>query len=138
MIAIIFSFLLLIGPVQHKLSVDNIWMRPADKGMNSAMYFKIVNNSGKPDTLYKVTSGAAELVQIHETFMKNGLMGMREIKYVAIPAHSSVIFKPGGYHVMFIKLKKDLKVKKRASALLLFKSGLKIKVRPVIHIQKGK
>ncbi len=88
-----------------------------------------------PDTLYKVTSGAAELVQIHETFMKNGLMGMRQIKYVAVPARSSIIFKPGGYHVMFIKLKKDLKVKKRESAVLYFKSGLKIRVHPVVKLQ---
>lgn len=135
MIAILFSILTLIGTNHNNLKIENAWMRPADKGMNSAMYFKVVNKGTEADTLYKVVSDAAELVQIHETFKKNGLMGMKEVKYIVIPAGKSVTFKPGGYHVMFIKLKKDLKVKNKGLAELYFKSGVKIKIHPVIKLQ---
>ena len=135
MFAIIFSFLVLLGSNQHSIKIKNAWIRPADKGMNSAMYFMIENNSDKADTLYKAASKSAALVQIHETFMKNGLMGMREVKYIAVPAHSSVIFKPGGYHVMFIQLKKDFKIKSREEAYLYFKSGTKIKIHPIVKAQ---
>lgn len=136
MIALIFSFLTLLGSGQHSIKVENTWIRPANKGMNSAMYFKLDNSSNKADTLYKVSSESAELVQIHETFMKNGLMGMKEVKFIVVPAHSSITFKPGGYHVMFIKLKKDFKVKSKEEAYLYFKSGTKIKVNPIVRIQK--
>ncbi len=136
MLAIIFSFLTLLGSGQQNLKIENAWIRPANKGMNSAMYFTIENNSAKADTLYKAASNSAELVQIHETFMKNGLMGMKEVEFIVVPSHSSVTFKPGGYHVMFIKLKKDFKINSREEAYLYFKSGAKIKVLPIVKIQK--
>lgn len=129
------SFLTLLNFSTPKLKVDNVWLRPAAKGMNSAMYFEIVNNSDKPDTLYKAASSAAELVQIHETFKKNGLMGMREVKYVVVKPHSTLKFQPGGYHVMFIKLKKDLKVKSKQEAVLYFKNEGMIKVKAVVKKQ---
>ena len=86
---LILSLLTFLNFNTPKLKVENVWIRPADKGMNSAMYFKIVNHSDKPDTLYKAASITAELVQIHETFKKNGLMGMREVKYIVIKPHST-------------------------------------------------
>ncbi len=129
------SLITLLNFQAPKLKVENVWLRPAAKGMNSAMYFEIVNNSDKPDTLFKVTSSAAELVQIHETFKKDGLMGMREVKFVVIKPHSTLKFQPGGYHVMFIKLKKDLKVKSKENAVLYFKHEGMIKVKAVVKKQ---
>ena len=110
-------------------------MRPAAKEMNSALYCDIVNNTNKPDTLYKVESGAAQLVQVHESFMKNGMMGMKHVKYVVIPAKSKITFKPGGYHIMFIKLVKDLKTNSSQKATFYFKSGRKISVKASVHTQ---
>lgn len=135
MLAILFSFLTLIGLNHANIKIEHTWMRPAAKGMNSAMYFKVENHSSKPDTLYKVSSKVAELVQVHETFMKNGLMGMREVKFIVVPADSSIIFKPGGYHVMFIKLKKNLKVKSKVEATVYFKTEGKIKVNALVRTQ---
>ena len=132
---LILSLLTVLNFNSPKLKVENAWLRPAAKGMNSAMYFKIVNNSSKPDTLYKAASSTAELVQIHETFKKNGLMGMREVKFIVIKPHSTLTFKPGGYHVMFIKLKKDFKVKSKEEAELYFKNAGEIKVKAVVKKQ---
>ena len=69
-----------------KLEVKDGWVRPAGKGMNTAFYFKVENNTDKADTLLSVKSGVAKMVQMHETFKKDGMMGMREIK--AIPVNS--------------------------------------------------
>ena len=132
---LILSLLTVLNFNSPKLKVENAWLRPAAKGMNSAMYFKVVNNSDKPDTLYRAASSAAELVQIHETFKKNGLMGMREVKFIVIKPHSTLTFKPGGYHVMFIKLKKDFKVKSKEEAELYFKNAGEIKVKAVVKKQ---
>ncbi len=118
-----------------KIKVEKAWLIPADKGMNSAMYFNIVNNSDEADTLYKVTSNAAQLVQMHKTFTKNGLTGMQRIKYVVVKPHSTFKFKPGGYHVMFMILKKDFKVKTKHEATFYFKDGTKIKVDAVVKAE---
>ncbi len=132
---LILSLLTLLNFNTPKLKVENVWIRPADKGMNSAMYFKIINNSDKPDTLYKAASSTAELVQIHETFKKNGLMGMRKVKFVVVKPHSTLTFQPGGYHVMFIKLKKDFKVKSKEDAELYFKDAGRIIVKAIVKGQ---
>lgn len=132
---ILLAILTLLNFHTPNLKVEGAWLRPAGKGMNSALYFEIVNNSNKPDTLYKVTSPAAELVQIHETFKTNGLMGMREVRFVVVKPHSTLTFRPGGYHVMFIKLKKDFKVNGKVDAVLYFKTNKEIKIKALVKRQ---
>ncbi|MDP1994799.1 MAG: copper chaperone PCu(A)C, partial [Ignavibacteria bacterium] len=60
-----------------KISVENQWIRSAGKNMNTAFFAEVKNLSDKTDTLYKVSSPLAKLVQVHETFEENGMMGMR-------------------------------------------------------------
>jgi periplasmic copper chaperone A len=112
-----------------KLKVSNAWLRPAAKGMNSALYFTVENNSEQPDTLYKVTSSAAEIVQLHKSYTENGMMAMKRVKYVVIKPHSKVEFKPGGYHVMFIKATQALKDSDWVNVSLYFKSAGKAKIK---------
>ncbi|MEJ2617221.1 MAG: copper chaperone PCu(A)C, partial [Ignavibacteriaceae bacterium] len=83
----------------NKVEVKDAWLRTGAEGLNTALYFKIENNSEKPDTLYKVSSDIAQHVMMHETYKKDGMMGMRGIKDIIVKPDSSVEFKPGGYHV---------------------------------------
>ena len=62
-------------------------------------------------------------------------MGMREVKYIVIKPHSTLTFKPGGYHVMFIKINKDFKLKSKVDAALYFKVAGKINVKAVVKGQ---
>lgn len=39
-----------------QLQIENAWIRPSSKGMNSALYFDVKNNSDDPASLYKVES----------------------------------------------------------------------------------
>jgi copper(I)-binding protein len=104
-------------------------MRTGAEGLNSALYFTIENNSDQPDTLFAVSSQIAKHVQIHETYKKNDMMGMREIKTLAVKPHSSVEFKPGSYHVMLMDLKKDLKKGDEADFTLHFKKAGDINIK---------
>ncbi|MCL5738555.1 MAG: copper chaperone PCu(A)C [Bacteroidetes bacterium] len=96
--------------------------------MMSAAYFKIVNTSDKPDTLYGVKADFAEMAQLHESFRNDGMVGMKQVRFVIVPAKSSFEFKPGGYHVMLMNVKEDLKVGKKVTLRLLFKHGGTVKV----------
>ena len=112
----------------NKLEVKDAWLRTGASGLNSALYFKIENNTEKPDTLYKVSSDIAQHIMMHETYKKNDMMGMREVKNIVIKPGSSVEFKPGSYHVMLMELKKDLKEGDETNFILHFKSAGEMKI----------
>jgi periplasmic copper chaperone A len=123
MLAIIIAFVSLFISTGNKIEVKDAWLRTGAEGLNTALYFKIENNSEKPDTLYKVSSDIAKHVMMHETYKKDGMMGMREIKDIIIKPNSSVEFKPGGYHVMVMNLKRDVKQGEKIGFILYFKSA---------------
>ncbi len=115
------TFLFLFYTQGNDLQVKDQWMRPGAKGMGTALYFVVENQSDLPDTLYKLTSDISNMIQLHETYTKDDMMGMREVgKYVIEPG-SSLELKPGSYHIMVMKLKKDIKGGDKEEFVLHFK-----------------
>ena len=127
-----FFFLFLFSTPKDNIQVKDAWLRPADTGMNSALYFKIVNKSDKADTLYKVTFEDAGMVMMHESYKKGDLMAMRTVNNIIVLPHSTFELKPGGFHIMLMMLKKDLKKDDEKEFELYFKSGKKIKEKAVV------
>ena len=128
------AFLTFISSPGPKIKIENAWVRPAAAGMNSALYFNMTNESTLADTLYKVTSASAELVQLHESINDNGLMQMKEVKSVAVGGKQTVKFAPGGYHVMLIKLKRDLKVGQKINFYFYFKRAGRIRISAEVQL----
>ena len=117
-----------------KLKIQNAWVRPAAKGANSALYFVIVNNSTKTDTLLGAQSNVAEETEVHESFKKdNDRMGMRPAGKISIKPKSEFEFKPGGFHVMLLGVLKDLKFGDKIEAVLLLKYAGKLKLKAEIR-----
>ena len=69
----------------------------------SAGYFEITNHSASNDRLIAASSPVSESVEIHTHKEEGGVMKMRRVDGVELPAGESVLFKPGGYHLMFFK-----------------------------------
>ncbi|KAG1221038.1 hypothetical protein G6F68_021038 [Rhizopus microsporus] len=66
----------------------------------------IDNDAKTEDRLLSVSSEAAERVELHNVQTENGVSKMRQVEGgIALPADTEVKLSPGGYHVMFIKLK---------------------------------
>jgi len=59
--------------------------------------------------LVEVRSSVAGVVEIHEMAMEGNVMKMRAVPGVELPAGKTVELKPGGYHVMLMDLKQQLK-----------------------------
>ncbi|NPA80733.1 MAG: copper chaperone PCu(A)C [Thermotogae bacterium] len=120
------------------LTVSNAWARPGMKGGNSAAYFIVINESDKPDTLYgaAVKEDIVSRVEIHETYdAGDGKMGMRHIPYIVIPPKGRMVFRPGGYHIMLIGLKKTLAEGDKFTLVLKFKRAGEIVVKDVeVHV----
>ena len=58
--------------------------------------------------MVEVHSSVAGSVQMHEMAMTGDIMKMREVDAVRLPAGQWVEFKPGGYHLMLMGLKKPI------------------------------
>ena len=65
--------------------------------------------AAKDAKLVSASSPVANVVEIHEMAMDNNVMKMRAIPGLALPAGKAVDLKPGGYHVMLIDLKAQVK-----------------------------
>ncbi|MEY2685292.1 MAG: hypothetical protein RJA09_2436 [Pseudomonadota bacterium] len=59
--------------------------------------------------LVEARSAIAGVVEVHEMAMDNNVMKMRKVAGVALPAGKTVDLKPGGYHVMLMDLKGQIK-----------------------------
>jgi copper(I)-binding protein len=91
------------------LTISNAWARPAGEGQYSAIYLTIKNAGQEADTFLSAESPVAEKTQVHETRNEDGIMKMRPVKDgIEIKPGSSLEFKPGGYHIMLLDLKKAL------------------------------
>lgn len=97
-------------------------------GAMSAAYM-VLENKGGADTLTSVSGDVAEMIQVHQTKEKDGMMVMEEAKEgIPVPANGNVELKPGGYHVMLMNLKQDLKPGDTFKLTLKFQSGKEVTV----------
>ncbi len=91
------------------LTIFHPWARPAAEGQNGAVYLSIKNGGKEAETFVSAESPAAGKTELHQTSDENGVMKMRAVKEgLEIKPGSSVEFKPGGYHIMLLDLKKPL------------------------------
>lgn len=92
------------------LTVIGAWARPTSAGNNTAAYFVIENGTAVDDTLLSVSSEIASATEVHMSMGdENGVMSMQMQESVPVPAKDRLEFKPGGLHVMFIGLNRDIK-----------------------------
>ncbi|MEW6654099.1 MAG: copper chaperone PCu(A)C [Bacteroidota bacterium] len=117
-----------------QLLITDPWVRPAAKGANSAFFFKLENKGDIADTLISCKYAYSEIVELHETFKKdNDMMGMRTVKYVALPSKGRVDFKPRDLHIMLIGLSKDIRIGESCELILVFKNSGEIKTTAVVR-----
>ena len=110
------------GSPVEALTIQDAWARPATAGENSAAYFIIENKTASDDTLMSVSSDIATAAEVHMSMADaNGVMSMQMQEAVTIPAGEQVEFKPGGLHVMFVNLTRDLKPGEAITLTLNFK-----------------
>jgi periplasmic copper chaperone A len=119
----------------NKIIIKDAWMRPAPETFNSALYCTVINNGDKADTLYKAESEVSDDVQIHETYKKGDMTGMRPVENLVIAPHDSVVFKPGGYHIMLMKLKENAVVNNKKPVSLFFKVAGQIKIQAEVGLR---
>ncbi len=105
------------------LYIDNGWVNlPAVNGNPGAAYFTI-HGGPQADTLIGVSSPVAIRSEMHDMSNDGGVMKMRPIKSVPVPAKGTVEFAPGGMHVMLFDLRPNFKTGDKIRLDFTFASG---------------
>ena len=91
------------------ISIAHPWARATPGAVKNSAAFMSFDNKGVADRLISVTGDVAKEIQIHSMITEAGVMKMREIKGLDIPANGKAELKPGGFHIMLIGIADGLK-----------------------------
>jgi len=109
--------------------VSHVWIRQAPPGVTvMAGYFTLENLTAKPLDLTGIISPDFGSVMMHQSVVKDGQESMVDVPKITLPAHGSVEFKPGGYHLMLMNPKKNLYAGDMVSLTLTFSDGSQLAI----------
>ncbi len=112
------------------VAVGDAWIRETPPGMSMmAGYMELRNNTSRPQVLVAASSAGFESAMIHRTIVKDGMAGMVHAPRIELAANASLIFAPGGYHLMLMNPKRALRAGDPVVINLEFRGGL---VLPVV------
>ncbi len=106
------------------------WARAsASKMMKAgAAFMMLTNNAATADRVVEAQSTIARKTELHTHLMEGGVMKMRQVEAIDVPAGAAVALKPGGLHVMFMGLHAPLVEGARFSLTLVFEKAGKIEI----------
>ena len=96
-------------PQPQPIGVQNAWARATAAGAKAAVIFLTITGTGTPDRLVGAATPVAAVAEVHETINDNGVMRMRPIPALPLQPGQPVVLKPGGYHIMLMGLKQQLR-----------------------------
>jgi periplasmic copper chaperone A len=103
---------------------ENGWSRATAAGQSVGAGFVTLRNPGDTaDKLLSASSDVAGKVELHAHINDNGVMKMRPVPEIEVPAKGSVTLAPGGFHLMLIGLKAPLTEGQHVPLTLVFEKA---------------
>lgn len=123
---------------ESPLTIDDTWVKVADSGMTSG-FGVIKNPTNKPITIIGARSPRfAGAVQLHDVDMLDGKMQMKEMAGgFVIPAGGSLELKPGGEHLMLMKMRQPVKAGEMVPMVLITADGGQLRFRAMGKVFAG-
>lgn len=124
------------------LHIDHPWSKQVPPTSQvAAAFFNIMNHSNNSDELISASSPIAGKTELHAHMHEDGMMKMREVEKIDIPANDSQALKPGGYHIMFFNLKEVPQLGESFPLTLNFKHAgtvkVEVKVEEATYMPEG-
>lgn len=107
-ITLTLAALVMAAAAQAQVNVQDAWVRATVAHQKATGAFMRLNASSDA-RLVGASSPVAGIVEIHEMAMVKDVMQMRAVSGLDLPAGQTVELKPGGYHVMLLDLKGQVK-----------------------------
>ena len=125
---------LLLAPLlafASEIDISNAWVRATIGQANvTAGYLTIENQGSESDRLIGVEAPVAAKTEVHTTLMgEGGMMRMRPVDAVDIPAGESVALEAGKDHLMLTGIKSGLKEGEVIDLILTFEKAGPIEVQ---------
>lgn len=137
-IALAFALAAATAPALGQVKVSDAWVRATVPHQSATgAYMKL--ESAQDARVVSVSTPVAGVAELHEMKMENEIMKMRRVPAVVLPAGKGVELRPGGYHVMMMNLKRQMKEGETVPITLVVESKdgkretveVKATVRPV-------
>ena len=110
------------GAAWGQVKVEDAWARATVQGQKATGAFMKIT-APQTTRLISIITPVAGVAEIHEMKMDNGVMQMRALPGLDLPANKSVELKPGSYHLMLMDLKAPLMKDSSVALTLTFKDA---------------
>jgi copper(I)-binding protein len=110
------------GGGDTELTVDDPWVR-SNPNLLGAAYMTITSPVDDELVAASVDPSIAGTVEVHEVAMDDGMMRMREVAGITLPAGEAVALEPGGFHLMLLDMPAMLAPGTEVAITLTFASG---------------
>jgi len=121
------------APVWAQVKIDNAWARATVQGQKATGAF-MTFTAAQTTRLVAVSTPVAGVAEIHEMKMDSGVMKMRAVPGLDLPANQAVELKPGGYHLMLMDLKAPLAKDASVALTLTFKDAKGVESRQQVNV----
>jgi copper(I)-binding protein len=110
------------GAARAQTVATDAWVRATVPGQQATGLF-VELKSPTPARLTGGSSPVAASVEVHEMRMDDGVMRMRALPTLDLPAGQAVSLRPGSYHIMLMGLKAPLKAGSSVPVTLTIERG---------------
>lgn len=96
------------SPLASELYIEDAEIRLPLPGQTTAVvYLVLVNDSSKDRVLSHVSVEEAAASELHQHIHRDGMMRMRRLDRIAVPAGKTLTFESGSYHIMAFRMVTD-------------------------------
>ncbi len=120
-----------------QVSVSGAWFRALPSSLPAGGYFAVRNNGGDVQ-LKAAQSPACGMLMLHRSAVVGGVATMMMVDSVDIPAGGTVVFSPGGYHLMCMSPTAAMTPGARVPVTLKFGDGTTTTVDFAVRNASGK
>ena len=115
------------------LGITRPWSRALPPTANTGALFVSIHNQGAKDVLVAAHTDIADKVELHTHVHEDGLMKMRQVEHIEVPAESVLELAPGSYHIMLIDLHKPLQEGMRFPVRLEFAASGSVELQAEVR-----
>jgi periplasmic copper chaperone A len=114
------------------LVIERPWAR-ASVTRTGAAYLTVRNGGDADDRLIGISTEVADSAELHSSIVQDGVMRMRPVEALEVPAHGEAVLEPGGLHVMLVGLKAPLEEGGSFALTLAFEDAGEVEVTATIE-----
>ena len=121
------------APAWAQVKIENAWARATVQGQKATGAFMKLT-APQATRLVAVSTPVAGVSEIHEMKMDGGVMKMRALPALELPANQAVELQPGGYHLMLMDLKAPLAKDSSVALTLTFRDAKGVETRQQVNV----